>query len=138
MKKAHQRLYFLRRLKEFRLSSNIMSLFYRAAIESILTFAITVWGNSADQKDLALLQRIANSASRITGSDMPSITSLYESRALRKCRAIYKDTEHPVNHLFATMRSGIRFRALPCRTARMRRSFYVDSVLRFNNVSDLE
>ena len=51
IKKAHQRLFFLRQLKKFKVSHSILTQFYRAAIESILTFSITVWYSSACQKD---------------------------------------------------------------------------------------
>ena len=45
VKKAQQRLYFLRRLSSFGLTTQIMLTFYRAAIESVLTFSIIVWFN---------------------------------------------------------------------------------------------
>ena len=41
IKKAHQRLFFLRQLKKFKVSHSILTQFCRAAIESILTFSIT-------------------------------------------------------------------------------------------------
>ena len=41
IKKAHQRLFFLRQLKKFKVSHSILTQFYHAAIESILTFSIT-------------------------------------------------------------------------------------------------
>lgn len=43
IKKAHQRLYFLRKLKRAGLNSNILCSFYRCAVESTLTSCITVW-----------------------------------------------------------------------------------------------
>ena len=54
-KKAQQRMYFLRQLKKFKLSSEILLQFYRAVIESILTSSIIVWyGNSTQNKKIAL------------------------------------------------------------------------------------
>ena len=43
VKKAQQRLYFLRRLRLFGLTTQVMLNLYRAVIESVLTFSITVW-----------------------------------------------------------------------------------------------
>ena len=40
LKKAQQRLFFLRRLRRFKLSTNVLVSFYRSTIESILTFCI--------------------------------------------------------------------------------------------------
>ena len=42
VKKAKQRLYFLRRLRMFGLTTQVMLNFYRAAIESVLIFSITI------------------------------------------------------------------------------------------------
>ncbi|KAJ8404745.1 hypothetical protein AAFF_G00336080 [Aldrovandia affinis] len=47
VKKAHQRLFFLRRLRKAHLSPQILVNFYRCAIESILTNSITVWYGTA-------------------------------------------------------------------------------------------
>ncbi|KAK2167160.1 hypothetical protein NP493_1287g01002 [Ridgeia piscesae] len=42
VKKAQQRLYFLRRLRSFGLTTQVMVNFYRAVIKSVLIFSITV------------------------------------------------------------------------------------------------
>ena len=41
-KKAQQHMFFLRQLKKFRVNKTILTQFYRAVIESVLTFSITV------------------------------------------------------------------------------------------------
>ncbi len=47
LKKAHQRLFFLRRLRKFGMSPSIPRSFYTCTVESILTGCITAWfGNS--------------------------------------------------------------------------------------------
>lgn len=43
MKKAQKRLHFLQRLKRARLPPSILTIFYRGAVENILTYCITVW-----------------------------------------------------------------------------------------------
>ena len=45
MKKARQRLFFLRRLNSFGVRQCILFNFYRAIIESILCSSITVWSD---------------------------------------------------------------------------------------------
>ena len=51
VKTAQQRLYFLRRLRSFGLTTQVMLNFYRAVIESVLVFSITVWFWSITQKE---------------------------------------------------------------------------------------
>ncbi len=47
LKKAHQRLFFLRRLRKFGMSPRILRSFYTCTVESILTGCITAWfGNN--------------------------------------------------------------------------------------------
>ena len=50
VKKAQQRLFFLRQLKTFGLWRDILVQFYRSAIESILTFSICIWFGGISQR----------------------------------------------------------------------------------------
>ncbi len=43
IKKAQQRLHFLRVLKKNNLKEKLLETFYRSAVESLLTYCITVW-----------------------------------------------------------------------------------------------
>ena len=129
VKKAHQRLFFLRQLKKFKVSHSILTQFYRAAIESILTFSVTVWYSSACQKDKDQLERIVRTASK---SDMKPIASIHSLRSDRKVMAIVQDTSHPANHLFQPLPSGRRYRAMRARTSRFQNSFYPQAIHSFS------
>ncbi|KAI3370880.1 hypothetical protein L3Q82_007140 [Scortum barcoo] len=65
VKKAHQRLYFLRRLRKFGMSQRTQRTFYTAVIESILTSCITVWYGNSTAADCKRLQRAVRLAERI-------------------------------------------------------------------------
>ena len=129
VKKCHQRLHFLRQLKKFRLNQSILEQFYRAVVESILCFSMTVWFSSASKRDKDRLERVVRSAARIIGHDLPSLDSLYHLRLSRRATNISRDTSHPANHLFELLPSGRRFRALKARTSRFRHSFFPEAVL---------
>ncbi len=61
LKKAHQRLFFLRRLRKFGTSPRILRSFYTCTVESILTGCITAWfGNSTAGKPLGSAKGRAN------------------------------------------------------------------------------
>ncbi len=51
VKKARQRLYHLRQLRKFRVSTAILKTFYSGAIESVLTQCISVWCGNASNQD---------------------------------------------------------------------------------------
>ena len=124
LKKAQQRLYFLRQLRKFRLSRTMMTQFYTAIIESILTHSIITWFPAATVKDLAKLQRVIRAAERVIGRPLPSLKSLHDSRALRRARKIMADPSHPGHSLLTLLPSGRRMRLLKATTARHRLSFF--------------
>ncbi|CAM4393404.1 unnamed protein product [Leuciscus chuanchicus] len=80
VKKAQQRLYFLRQLRKFNLPQELLVQFYSAVIQSILCTSITVWFGSATKTDLRRLQRIVRTAERITGTTLPTLKVLHSSR----------------------------------------------------------
>ena len=132
VKKAQQRLYFLRRLKGFGLSTSVLLKFYRAVVESVLTLSITVWYGSATVCDRKRLERVVKTAGAIIGSPLPSVDAIYRSRLLKKAGAIIGDSSHPANHLFHLMRSGARYRSLPATSKRALGSTYPSAVRELN------
>ncbi|KAL0167175.1 hypothetical protein M9458_039019, partial [Cirrhinus mrigala] len=80
VKKAQQRLYFLRQLRKFNLPKELLKQFYSAIIESIFCTSITVWFSSATKTDLRRPQRIVRTAERIIGTTLPTLQDLYSSR----------------------------------------------------------
>ncbi|KAK1795629.1 hypothetical protein P4O66_001116 [Electrophorus voltai] len=102
-KKAHQRLYYLRRLRDFRLPSKVLWNFYTCTIESILMGNITVWFGNSTKQDRQALQRMVRSAERITHTELPDLQSIYYKRCQTKARRIVKDPTHPNNRLFCLL-----------------------------------
>ncbi|KAK1794705.1 hypothetical protein P4O66_001415 [Electrophorus voltai] len=91
-KKARQRLYHLRRLRD-----------YTCTIESILTGNITVWFGNSTKQDRQALQRVVRSAERITHTELPDLQTIYYKRCQTKARRIVKDPTHPNNRLFSLL-----------------------------------
>ena len=124
LRKAQQRMYFLRQLRKYRLSRAMMTQFYTAIIESILTHSIITWFPAAAAKDLIKLQRVIRSAERVIGRPLPSLKSLHDSRALRRARKIMADPSHPGHGLLTLLPSGRRMRHLGAKTERHKNSFF--------------
>ncbi|KAK1800040.1 hypothetical protein P4O66_006547, partial [Electrophorus voltai] len=102
-KKARQRLYHLRRLRDFRLPSKVLRNFYTCTIESILTGNITVWFGNSTKQHRQTLQRVVRSAERITHTELPDLQPIYYKRCQTKARRIVKDPTHPNNRLFSLL-----------------------------------
>ncbi|KAK3531012.1 hypothetical protein QTP70_007865 [Hemibagrus guttatus] len=63
VKKARQRLYHLRCLKDFKLPSEVLKTFYTCTIESILMGSMTAWFGNSTKQDRQALQRVPVPAS---------------------------------------------------------------------------
>ncbi|KAI5613412.1 gastrula zinc finger protein XlCGF28.1-like [Silurus asotus] len=122
VKKARQRLYYLRRLRDFKLSSQVLKTFYTCTIES---------GNSTMQ-DRRALQRVVGSAERTIHNELLNLQDIYSMRCRARARKIMKDLSHPNNGLFSLLRSGKCFRSLKANTERMRRSFFLQAIRSLN------
>uniref|UniRef100_A0A3Q3GWF6 Reverse transcriptase domain-containing protein n=1 Tax=Labrus bergylta TaxID=56723 RepID=A0A3Q3GWF6_9LABR len=133
VKKAHQRLFFLRTLKRHHLSSAVLMNFYRCVIESILTSSVSVWYGNCSVADRKALQRVVKTAQRITRCPLPAIEDVQRKRCLRRARGILKDSSHPAHRLFTLLPSGRRFRSLRTRTSRLRNSFFPRAVSLLNS-----
>ncbi len=110
IKKAHKRLYFLRKLKKFGMASKILSNFYKSTVESIITCSITVWHGNCTVQDRKALQRVIKTAQHICGAAFPSLQDIYNNRVIRRTHNIIKDNIHPQHTLFTLLPSGKRFR----------------------------
>ena len=128
VRKAQQRLHFLRRLRRVNLPQQLLCNFYRSTVESILTSCITVWYGSATSAERKALQRVVKTAQHITASTLPPIQDIYDKRCLRKAVNISSDPTHPSHPLFQPLPSGKRYRNIRARTTRFRNSFYPRAV----------
>uniref|UniRef100_A0AAV2K9Z8 Reverse transcriptase domain-containing protein n=1 Tax=Knipowitschia caucasica TaxID=637954 RepID=A0AAV2K9Z8_KNICA len=81
IKKAQQRMYFLRQLRKAKLPAQMLVQFYTAIIESILTSSVTVWFAGATVRDKQRLQRIVRSAEEVIGRSLPSLQDLCHGRS---------------------------------------------------------
>ncbi|KAK3560434.1 hypothetical protein QTP86_008440 [Hemibagrus guttatus] len=84
IKKAQQRLYFLRQLRKFNLPEELLTQFYSAVIESVLCTSITVWFGSATKSDIRRLQRTVQTAERIIDAPLPTLQELPQAVRMGK------------------------------------------------------
>ncbi len=133
LKKAHQRLFFLRRLRKFGTSPRILRSFYTCTVESILTGCITAWFGNSTAGNRRALQRVVRTARHIVGGELPSLQDIYTRRCTRKARRIINDSSHPSHRLLSLLPSGRRFRSIRSRTSRLRDSFFPQAIRLMNS-----
>ncbi|TWW54643.1 hypothetical protein D4764_0023300 [Takifugu flavidus] len=132
IKKAQQRMFFLRQLRKLKLPPRMLVQFYTAIMESILTSSITVWYAGATVRDRLRLQRVVRAAEKVIGCRLPSIQDLYISRTRRCAGRITADPSHPGHGLFSPLPSGRRLRSIRTKTSRYMNSFFPSAIRLLN------
>ena len=99
VKKAQQRLYFIRLLRKAGLHCRPLTQVYKGLIESILTTGITVWYGNTTQTERKALQRVIKTAERIIRTELPSMDTIYTQRCQKRAERIIRDTLHPAHSL---------------------------------------
>ena len=131
LKKARQRLYFLRKLQLYGVNKDILISFYRAIIESVLTSSITVWFSRSTQVEQNKLNSIVRRAEKIIGTELKSLDSIFIERTKNKTKKIMSEIEHPAHRYFNFLPSNVRLRAFKgCK--RLTNSFYPTAVKIYN------
>ena len=114
------------------MSKVILLNFYRATIESVLTFSICVWYGSANKTDLKKLTSVVRTAEKIIGISLPSLDSIYRDRMKKKTEKIMSDPSHPAFDYFEKLPSGRRLRTFRgCK--RLTNSFFPSAVKLYNS-----
>jgi hypothetical protein len=130
-KKAVQRTHYLRILNDAKVGKQIMTLFYKSTIESVLSFCVTSWYGLARKKDLVKLAKIIRRARKM-GLQVCNVEKLHNENMLRVTSVIMKDTKHPLNQYYTFLRSGTRLRAIAHKTTRLGNSFVPSSIKLYN------
>ena len=121
--KLSQRLYFLRKLKTFKINADILNLFYSAMLQSLITFGITCWGGSLLEGDSDLINSIIHKAEKVIGRSLPNVSELYSVKAESKCKHIIKDKSHPLHDEYVVSGRSMRYLTILCKTERYRNTF---------------
>ena len=87
-RKSQQRLYFLRKLKKFGLSTKLLSNFYRCTVESILTNSITEWFGNCTVQDKKAPQHVISTAQYIWGTAFLSLQDIYNTQVTKRAHNI--------------------------------------------------
>ncbi|KAK0146371.1 hypothetical protein N1851_014319 [Merluccius polli] len=116
IKKAHQRLYFLRKLKRAILDAAVLKAFYSCVVESVLTSCLTVWYGSCTVAEKEALQRVVKAAQRNIGCSLPPLRDIYTTRCRERALSILHDPTHPAHELFTLWKEAAQHPGLNIQT----------------------
>ena len=126
-KKGIQRIHFLRLLNNMNVDKQIMSLFYRSIVESVMSYCIISWFGSSHKKDQHKLAKIGKIAKRM-GVNSKNLNELYQNDCINMVDKILKDAHHPLYNCYVFLRSGRRLNVHMQRTSRLRNTFVPSSI----------
>jgi len=133
-KKLQKRMFFLMKLNHFRIDSCILQMFYKALLQSVLSFGLICAFGNMYIKDQNKLQRIVKTASKIIGVDQVSVAQLYNNLSLKKTEQIINDSTHPLHQNFLkSNRSSGRLLQRKIRTTRYSNYFVPTAIRLYNN-----
>ena len=111
-----------------------MLIFYRAVLESLVRFGITVCFGHLSVQLRSKLVRLMHTAGKIIGvRQLPSLQSTYEQSTLKQAQKIVRDDTHVLHETFVLMPSGRRYREPKWRYIRFKNSFVPVSTKMLND-----
>ena len=133
-KKGHQRLHCLRKLSSFNIDKTMMSLFYCAFIESILTFSLASWFGNISLKNKNSLNKIVKWSGKLIGEPQPNMEALYTKLLQRLSKSVQNENTHPLNSVFQLLPSRQRLKVPQSRTNLYRNSFVPAAIIYMNKL----
>jgi hypothetical protein len=76
-RRANQRLYHLRKLNTFQVGARLLELFYKATVESVLTFNSLCFYGSLKEHDKARLSKVTKTAGKLIGNRVTDLQALF-------------------------------------------------------------
>ena len=95
LKKAQQKLYFLRLLRKNTFLKKLLVSFYRCSGESVLNYGISLWFASCTVAERKVLQRVINTAQKVIGALFHLLRTSIKHAASDKATAS-SETQHPL------------------------------------------
>ena len=131
VKKANKRMYFVRKLRKVNVGKNILTMFYRSTVESVITFCMLSWYGNCPSYILKKLKKIIKVAKRL-GCNAASLDELYEELITKKVKRVMKLKSHPLCQYFKQLPSASRLSHVYARLDRYRNSFVPSGIRAFN------
>ena len=125
---------FFRRLRVHGVDKEIMILFYKAAIESIVRYGMMAWFGNLSVKLKSQLQKLIIRAGKIIGQMPPTpLQELFEEAVRKQGLKVINDPNHVLYSQFELMPSGRRYRLPNCKLNRYKFSFVPLAIKLMNN-----
>ena len=124
----------VRKLSKLKVDNTIMELFYRAIVQSIMSFSVICWYGNCSLESKHKLTRIIEMCVRLGVKNAQPLDEIYTKCVVQRCKVIANDELHPLHASYAMLPSGRRWRSTKARTARYANSFIPSSIRVLNKL----
>ena len=131
--KLNKRMYFLRKLRSIDLKPELIELFYKATMQSIMTFCLIGWGGNISKSNMLKINRIVKRASKTCNSEQDKIEELISKLTLTKVKKLMNSTNIFASKFVKNERSS-RIVSLKSRTSRYLNSFIPRGIREYNKL----
>ena len=133
-KKGQSRLHFLRRLRAFDVSRDMLYIFYQSVVAGAVFFGVVCWGGSMTLRDRNRLDKLIGRCVSVMGRRVDSVGEVLERRMRTLMQGILSNTRHPLHQCLSAQKSNRSdsLLSLRCRTEQFKKSF-VPAALRLYN-----
>ena len=112
--RLHQRLYFLRRLRVYRMNKSFMVLFYQAVLESLIRYGMSSWYGNLTAKLKTKLARLVHTAMKVIGKSSYQTLQSINQQSVAQARRVVNDPSHILHSEYDLLPSGRRYRVPYC------------------------
>ena len=97
VKKLNTRMYCLRKLNQFKVSPNILVMFYNSVIASVWRYCLICFGGNITNCDKSRVDKVIGEAERIVGGLLCGVNATYDKELSTKMKSIMEDQDHPLH-----------------------------------------
>ncbi|KAJ8047999.1 hypothetical protein HOLleu_00144 [Holothuria leucospilota] len=96
IKRLNSRLYCLRKLANFDVHPEILSMFYCSIISGVFRYCLVCWGGNVSPTEKKRIHSIIRKAGHVIGESQPSLDSIYDELLTSKLKFLMDDQSHPL------------------------------------------
>ena len=132
-KKTKQRIYFLRRLRSFGATQQVLLMFFISVVLSVMQYCNAIWYSCLTVTAKSGLRHLIKICSKIVGQPLEVLfEAAYHNNTMRLAKNIISDPSHVLNKEYKLLPSGRRYSVPRFDRVRLKQSFIHQSILKLN------
>jgi hypothetical protein len=134
-RKMNQKMYFIRRLNQHKLSNKMKKMAFDAFVQPHLLYGSCAFISVLQEKDKRILMRNHKQAERFGIAKRKDAQEIMNRKMRRMAMKMISNEQHPLHSCFQMLPNGKRLNVPYCRTKRFQSTFVPSSIIAINDKS---